>query len=243
MSWRTLSLHFKQQYDGGYRYLDRCGEFMLDAVDRMGFMPGDIKPTGAKLEIPEKGLSAGLDAVELVASQDMPGSDDEFFVRTCIGLAELANQHFQPKRIIRNGWACKSFWPFTNAEQLLAATLKFDGNEHAELGKLLGMIPAHKQLDFNFRSGSFDFHVHLHAVTFEKVSVSRHNPSFKASADQKQRVERLNRFADRINEPLSHAMLLELDLMEVDPPKSALEMQYAELGRMTKILRQRFTVR
>lgn len=40
MSWQTLSLHFKQQYDGAFRYLDRCGEFMLAAVDEMNFLPG-----------------------------------------------------------------------------------------------------------------------------------------------------------------------------------------------------------
>ena len=57
MSWQTLSFHFKQQYDGAFRYLDRCGEFMLAAVEQMNFLPGDPKPIGAKLEIPERGLS------------------------------------------------------------------------------------------------------------------------------------------------------------------------------------------
>lgn len=243
MAWQTLSLHFKQQYDGAYRYLDRCGEFMLEAEEQMDFMPGDIKPTGAKLEIPEKGLAAGIDALELTASQEIPGEDDSFFGGICLALADLAQKHFQPRGIIRNGWACKSFWAFSNAEQLLASTLKFGGNEHAAIGQLLGMIPAHKQLDFNFSSGSLDFHVHLHAVTFEKVSISRHNPSFKASKTQKHKTERLNRFADRFNEPLSHALLLELDLMEIDPPETALEKQYAELSRLNKILRQHFTLK
>jgi hypothetical protein len=64
MAWETLSLHFKQQYDGAYRYLDRCGEFMLAAVEKMDFMPGDTKPEGAKLEIPENGFSAAVDTLE-----------------------------------------------------------------------------------------------------------------------------------------------------------------------------------
>ena len=61
MTWQTFSLHFKQTYEGGYRYLDRCGEFMIEAVERLDFIPGDIKPTGAKLEIPEKGIVANVD--------------------------------------------------------------------------------------------------------------------------------------------------------------------------------------
>jgi len=135
MSWQTLSLHFKQQYDGAYRYLDRCGEFMLAAVDKMDFLPGDTKPTGAKLEIPERGLSATVDTFELVAVQEMPGADHEFFLKTCLGLVELVNEQFQPRRVIRNGFACKSYWPITNADTVLATSLTFGGNAHAELGK------------------------------------------------------------------------------------------------------------
>lgn len=242
MSWQTLSLHFKQQYDGAFRYLDRCGEFMLAAVDKMNFLPGDPKPTGAKLEIPERGLSAAVDTLELVAAQEMPGSDDEFFLNTCVGLAALVNEHFQPKRIIRNGFASKSFWPIPNADTLLATSLKFGGNAHADLGKQLGMVPAHKRLDFNFTSGSMDLHVLLHPVTFEKVSVNHHNANFTASSVQKERVERLNKFADHFSIHLSHALLLEIDLMEVDPPQRSLEQHFNELKRYTDMLRKQFIV-
>ena len=242
MSWQTLSLHFKQQYDGAFRYLDRCGEFMLAAVDKMDFLPGEAKPIGAKLEIPERGLSAAVDTLELVAAQEMPGSDDEFFLKTCVGLAGLVSEHFQPKRIIRNGFACKSFWPIPNADTLLATSLTFGGNAHAELGKHLGMVPAHKRLDFNFTSGSMDLHVLLHPVTFEKVSINRHNPNFKASSIQKERVERLNKFADRFDVQLNHALMLELDLMEVDPPQRSLKEHFSELKRYTDMLRKHFSV-
>ncbi|MBI2925924.1 MAG: hypothetical protein HYY24_09495 [Verrucomicrobia bacterium] len=111
-----------------------------------------------------------------------------------------------------------------------------------ELGKQLGMVPAHKRLDFDFSSGSMDLHVLLHPVTFEKVSVNRHNPNFKASSLQKQRVERLNKFADRFSVHLSHALLLELDLMEVDPPQRSLKQHFDELKRHTEMLRKQFTV-
>ena len=209
----------------------------------MNFLPGDTKPVGAKLEIPERGLTAGVDTLELAAAQEMPGSDDKFFVDTCVGLAALVEKHFQPKRIIRNGFACKSYWPMTNADALLATSLQFGGTAHTELGKVLGMVPAHKRLDFNFSSGSMDLHVQLHPVTFEKVSVNRHNPNFKASSTQKERVERLNQFADRFNIQLSHALMLEVDLMEVDPPQRSLEQHFNELKCYTDMLRKQFTVK
>src|SRR2546426_11487522 len=103
MSWRTLSRHFKQQYDGAFRYLDRCGEFMLAAVEKLNFQPGDAKPIGAKLEIPEHGLVATVDTLELVVVQELP-EDEEFFLKTCLGLSELVNEHFKPNRITRNGF-------------------------------------------------------------------------------------------------------------------------------------------
>ena len=52
MTWQTFSLHFKQTYEGGYRYLDRCGEFISEAVERLDFIPEDAKPTAAKLRTP-----------------------------------------------------------------------------------------------------------------------------------------------------------------------------------------------
>jgi len=104
------------------------------------------------------------------------------------------------------------------------------------------MVPAHKRLDFNFTSGSMDLHVLLHPVTFEKVSVNRYTPKFKASSVQKERVERLNKFADRFSVELRHALLLELDLMEVDPPQRSLDRHFGDLQRYTGTLRNQFTV-
>ncbi len=85
MTWQPLSLHFKQTYDGAYRYLDRCGEFILAAVEKMNFMPGDPKPTGAKLDIPEHGLTATIDCLELAVVQELPDDKGEFFFKNIFG--------------------------------------------------------------------------------------------------------------------------------------------------------------
>ncbi len=243
MAWQTLSLHFKQTYDGAYRYLDRCGEFMLAAVEKMNFMPGEPKPTGAKLEIPERGLNATIDALELAVVQELPDDNGEFFFKTCSNLAALAAEHFTPKRVLRNGFASKSYWPMPTAESPLAASLTFGDAFHVELGKSLGMVPAHKKIDCNFSSGSMDLHILLHPVTFEKISVNRHTANFKASSAQKQRVDRLNKFADRFSVPLSHALMLELDLMEAEPPQGPMDKHFNELKRQTELLRNKFVIK
>ncbi len=242
MAWQTLSLIFKQTYDGAYRYLDRCGEFMVAAVENMDFMPGETKPTGAKLEIPESGLKATIDCMELAVVQELPDDNGEYFLKTCSGLAALAVEYFTPKSVVRNGFASKSYWPMPSAESTLVASLTFGDTFQVELGKSLGMAPAHKRIDCNFSSGSMDLHVLLHSVTFEEVSVNRRTANFKASSAQKKRVDRLNKFADRFSVPLSHALMLELDLIEAEPPQGTMDNHFNELQRQTELLRNTFTV-
>jgi hypothetical protein len=241
MAWRTLSLHFKQTYDGAYRYLDRCGEFIMAAVEKMDFMPGEVKPTGAKLEIPEHGLTATVDSLDLVVVQEIPEEGENVFFSNCLGLSQLANEHFTPTKVVRNGFAVKSYWPITSVDTLLATSLRFGEPSHEPLAKLLGMVPAHRRLDCTFSSGSMDLHVLLHPVTFERVSINRQNASFQATSAQKHRVERFNKFADRFNVHLSHALLLELDLTEVDPPAGSMTKHFNELQLYTKKLREHFT--
>lgn len=69
MAWQPFSNHFRQTYEHGYRYLDLCGEFMVRAVTELDFMPGDIQVIGAKLEKPEAGIRASVDANQLVVTR------------------------------------------------------------------------------------------------------------------------------------------------------------------------------
>jgi len=110
MPWQTLSLHFKQTYEGGYRYFDNCGEFMIWAVEKLNVISSEIKPTGAKMEIPERGVNATCDANSLVVVQELPlAGDESYFVNLCKEFADLANFHFEPTKIVRNGFLWKSY--------------------------------------------------------------------------------------------------------------------------------------
>lgn len=242
MSWQTFSLHFKQTYDAAYRYLDRCGEFMHAAVKEMDFITAEPKPAGAVLEIPERGVKATVDTAELTVTQEWPGKEDAFFLSICAKLTTLVSTHFDPTRVVRNGFASRSVWPIADSKTLLTASLKFGGDAHIELGKLLGMVPAHKQVDCNFMSGSMDLHVLLHPVTFEKVALSRHTANFKATEKQKQRAERMSIAAERSSTPITHALMLDLDLIEDNPPQNALDAHYSALKRHMDALRTEFIV-
>src|SRR5437667_9151655 len=100
--WQPFSFHFKQIYDEGYRYLDKCGEFMIEAINKLDFIPGEVQVIGAKLEKPELGIKASVDSNELTLVQEQPTDGKEFFV-ACEDLSRLANELFQPKRVWSNG--------------------------------------------------------------------------------------------------------------------------------------------
>jgi hypothetical protein len=242
MAWRTFSLHFRQVYDGGWRYLDKCGEFMLAATREMDFMPREAKPTGAMMGIPEKGISVALDASEMVVTQEQPEDAVESFQQICMGLDSLANKFFSPTAIVTNGLASKSIWPMPSTDAALASTLKLGDTMHADLAKVVGMVPAHTKVDCNFSSGSMELHVVVQAVTFERVSVSHHTAGFQASASKKRRAERLNKAAEHYDPTLHDGLMLEVDLIEIGPPKTSLENHFRELRRHSEALRMRFTL-
>ena len=95
----------------------------------------------------------------------------------------------------------------------------------------------------NFESGSMDFHVLVHPVTFEKIALSRHNANFKSSAAQKRRIDRLNKFTERFNVDSGHVLMMELDLMESDPPEASLPRHFDQLKRKNNLLRDKFSLK
>jgi hypothetical protein len=244
MNWQTLSFHFRQTYDGGYRYLDRCGEFMLDAVSKLDFVPGEAKPIGAKLEIPEKGVYASCDIESLNVSLEVPEGGPEYFVELCTSLAELVETHFKPTGIVRNGFAWKSFWAFSKSEEMLAASLKFNSDYCKEVGKVVGMLRNQQRLDYRFVSGSKDLHVVFEPTTFERVNVTKQSAGFRATKSAKSLIDRRNEFAERVSGFMTHALVLEVDLMEDEPPKDAkLDKHFEELQKMSNQLREFFNLK
>ena len=215
---------------------------MLAATKELDFMPREAKPTGAMMDIPEKGITVALDASEMVVTQDQPEDAWESFQKICTGLDSLTNQHFTPTGIVTNGLASKSIWPMPKADIALASTLHFGNTIHADLAKVVGMVPAYTKVDCNFSSGNLELHVVVQAVTFEKVSLYRHSAGFQASASKIRRAERLNKAAERFDPSFHHGLMLEVDIIEFDPPKASLQNHFRELNRHTEALRTRFAL-
>jgi len=240
MNWQPFSLHFKQSFSDGYRYLDKCGEFIL-AAKKHDFMPGEITVTGGQLVIPEHLFTANVNSQELVTRQELP-TDFAFFSGKSMILANLAGEHFGLLDIQSNVFSVKWYWPTGSPEEALSKSLKLKEKLQDELAKSLGMVPASARTDLNFSSGNLDLHVVLQAVAFENVTVQQHNAPFGATREQKTRVSRLRQHRQVFPQDLGHAVFLEIDLKELDPPVNSLEKHFGLLETKSDILVERLSL-
>lgn len=219
---------------------------MMAATGELNFVAGEAKPTGAKLEIPEQGVNAVVDSNDIALSQELPEGDFSYFVNLCKNSANLAAHHFQPRAILKNGFLIKEYWPFASVDEAFAASLSFAGDFQTNMGKVVGMIPNHKKLDFMFTSGSKDFHVTVQPVTFERSVMNRQNIRGQANRVERERIDRRNIFAERLNKNFSvaNALVFEADLMENEPPAGAsLEKHFAELKQKTDEIKKLLIVK
>jgi hypothetical protein len=241
--WQTFSFHFKQVYEEGYRYLDKCGEFMVHAVEKMDFVPGEIQITSAQLEKPEVGIKAAVNSSDLTVAQEQPSDGKDFF-GACDGLAKLATELFRPRRVWSNGFMCRIYWPFNSPEAALRASLAVGDEYQVTLERTFGMKASHKGLDYHFAAGSYELRVNIQPVTFNRVTVARFNPQFRSSPEQRKRIERLNKQAERLKAGAAHVLMLDLDLIEYEPPEASdLERHFDQLLKAKRSAIEAFVVR
>jgi hypothetical protein len=229
MAWQPFNLHFRQIFDGGYRYLDRTGDFMVAAENEHNLVPGDMQVTGAKLEKPEDSIFIAVDSKEIKVRQDFPGDGGKKFLETTLVVVQLVQKFFAPLSVRSNGFASDLYWPLPTAEKALAASVNVGGNFHLELGKMLEMVPIENDVNCLFQSGSKELRVHIHPVSVQATTIQRLAPGLRDSKKQKERIARMNQKAARLPGDLQQGLMLTLDLQHKEPPPDDLKEHFAEL--------------
>lgn len=214
---------------------------MVRAVTEFDFLAGDIQVIGAKLEKPEVGIRASVDTNQLTVMQEQPLDGDDFF-EACQNLSSIAIKEFQPTKVASNGFAQKLYWPFPSPEAALKASLTLADGQQAELSKELGMQISHKHLEYHFKSGSHELAVVIQPVTFERLARTHYNADFRSSTEQRRRIERLNKRSDRVTDGAAHALMMDLDLIEYNPPSGSLRKHYDWLMQLRKPAAKMFQV-
>ena len=242
MSWQPYTLFFRQTFENGYRYLDRCGEFIQAAVSDFGFLVSEVKPTGARLAIPEDGIKASVDANSLEVRQEAPISDPHRFLELSITFADLAEKMFGPLMLSENLFQSSWYLERTDPEHALKSTIALPVDPKNEYGDAFGMIPEQKHFDTTFRSGSRLLQIQIQPVTFDSVTIQRKNPAINSNSSAKNRARRLTMQAERIPKFPAYCVMLEATVAEEEPPGlTALEDQFEMLVSKTEIAKKLFS--
>ncbi len=240
MPWTHFTRRYVLQFEGGYRYLDHCGEFMIEAEETLDLLPAeDARPTGARLEKPEEGVTVTLDASQLTVVQEFGGEVDEPFVALCEPLAVLATKHIEPRAVRSRAFRLLSFLPMGSLDEAMRYVLRVGGEHQTELGRALQMTPSHKKIDYVFTSGNVDVNVVLSATTFESVTVRRLAAGVRASERQKKRIERVNLAADRLQLPTKYVAMLEIGATEYAPPSGELPGLFDRLKKLEMLAKEK----
>ena len=239
MSWQPYTLRFRQTFEEGYRYLDRCGEFIIAASRELKFITADVKVSGARLVIPEEGVQANVDPQALELKQEAPFRDFAAFQSLSVAFAALAEKHFGPLMVEENLYEERWIFPMVSPQQALKSTLKLPVDPDNELGRALEMVPEQKHFEMIFRSGARRLQIQMQPVTFENVTVQRKNALIFASRSQAQRARRLSQQAERLPDYPAYALLLVAVLVEEEPPRlQALDEQFILLHQKADIARK-----
>jgi hypothetical protein len=220
VGWQTYLLRFNQQTPDGYRYLDKCGEFMLAAVEKFDLLPSQPTVTGCDLSLPEEGLRITANPNVLEVIQENPG-DVDTFLKVSLGMAELMRTHFGPLTLDSTCFEMKLQVPMASEEAAGEAMLKLKSEQLAGLSKTMDMVAESQRIDYTFASGSQRLRLVVQPVAYEAIRLHRHNPVLMATDSQKRRAQRLTKLADRTPTIPPCAIFMEIALMEYHPaPKT-----------------------
>lgn len=179
------------------------------------------------MTIPDAGIQILLDASELRISQDQPKDDGATFRESCHSVTKLVKEFFTPTLVESTGIVAKYFWQFGSSETSFTHTLALAGAKTDALSDAAQMPPLFSVMHHVFQSGSFDFHVKIEPVNFERMARFKFTAPHGATSTQKKRYEGLNKFNENFDTDLSYGLALDLDLIENTPAKDSLEKHFS----------------
>lgn len=243
------SFHFRQNIDGGYRYLDKCGEFLAVAEKEFDLIPDEANPQGGVMSHPELGIKVHISATEIQVIQEYPPNDakdlndGKDFLDICLQVSSLFFELFKPRSVHRNGFDAHLFYPFVSIKDSFKKSLTYCGEYEKMLAKMFDMVPNYKNLEYSLTSGSRELVFKIKNISLENISSSILPVPARASKKQIQKFSRrekeIEKFA-KIDKP--YGLLFVLDLMEVDPPiqdqTENLKDHFTELMEKEKIMKK-----
>ena len=226
------ALYFKQDFSGGYTYLDRCGEFLCRAEAEMEMIVvGDQATNGCHLEQPEFGLKFEFNSNYLRLTSELPIEDsDPNFVEYAEYLSGLYLEMFNPRTIEKNGVAAVYYQAFASPDSADRESLGVDSSGIEDIASVIGMTQLSKTFEYRFEAGTKNLRIKSYPVTFESVQAITKNPLRGSTKRQAVNIERQNSGSKRLlDKGLQYALFVDFDLSEESPPENSIRNLITEL--------------
>jgi hypothetical protein len=161
--WEEWQIQFEEVYDGAYRYVDRCGEFMSAAREKFGFMPNAINPSGCDMEAPDYGLHLRASSENLIILCSNPAHRAEF-IEASVYCSKKANELFEPFSVHHDRFISRQCKFPKTSEESFKMSLECISHDINAFAKVLSMTPFVQDRAFTFQSGSQQIYVKLNPI-------------------------------------------------------------------------------
>jgi hypothetical protein len=211
-------LQFDQVYDGAYRYLDRCGEFMAKVQQAAGFTPLSATPNNCTMEVVEQGLQlrGSIEMMVLVCTQPENAAE---WIRSAEYCSKQAIELFEPRSIVYNQIISRSIWRTKSLEDSYRLSLAVP--KESLLGRfadLLQMTPLNQECFFSFQSGTHKAHVRVQPISITIAVAERKLPLPGASKRFSEYLLKKEKSLQSNPQQPAYGLGLEVTVVENDPP-------------------------
>jgi hypothetical protein len=215
-TFKDLYIQLEQRFDGGYRFFDKCGEFVSALREELGFMPLNVNLTGCDLESPDTSLRVRASADQLLVVSTEPEKHNEF-VRVADFASKTAVQLFLPFVVEYNQLTLSSLQQAPSLRASFSRSINLLPTPIQELSEELNLPALNQDFTLPFESGTLRVHVRMQPAV-RNVSVSeRRLPVLglpKAQAEHLLRREK--KISGKVETP-SYGVTLDILVVESEP--------------------------
>jgi len=218
-SWEEWHIQFEQVYDGGYRYLDVCGEFMAFVREALDFMPTTVNPAGCEMEQPDASLRLNASAEGLSVACWEPLKYATFIGAAQI-VADRAIELFQPFEVHQNRYVSRLVWRTQTLEQSNRLSTEFLNSHGQELAKYLNLNPTLQDTAWTFQSGTRELRCRIYPMALNVTASERRLPDAGTPRSRADFLEKQEKRIQKVRPP-SYGLGLEVYLIENDPVRGS----------------------
>jgi hypothetical protein len=215
-TFQDLQIQFEQRFDGGYRFFDKCGEFVSALREELGFMLLNVNLTGCDLESPDTSLRLRASADQLFVVSTEPEKQNEF-VRVADFASKTAIELFSPFVVEYNQLSLSSLQQAPSLQASFSRSINLLPTPIQDLSRELNLPALNQDFTLSFESGTLRVHVRMQpAVRNVSVSERRLPVLGLTKAQSAHLLRREKKLSGKVETP-SYGVSLDISVVESKP--------------------------